>query len=456
MLYDVIIIGAGPGGIFSAYELTKKAPELKVAVFECGNALHKRRCPIDGKKIKSCINCPSCSIMSGFGGAGAFSDGKYNITNDFGGTLYEYLGKEQAMELMHYVDDINMSFGGEGTKLYSTAGTKLKKRCMQNDLHLLEASVRHLGTDKNYIVLEHLYDYLKDKVDFFFNKQVDHIEVSEDSYCAVCGEESYFGKKCIVSVGRSGSKWMERICKELAIPTKSNRVDIGVRVEIPAEIFSALTDELYESKIVYRTPKYGDMVRTFCMNPKGAVVSENTNGIITVNGHSYEDPARQTGNTNFALLVSKHFSEPFKDSNGYGESIAKLSNMLGGGVLVQRFGDLIRGQRSTPARMEQSFTVPTLSASPGDLSLVLPKRILDGIIEMIYALDKVAPGTANDDTLLYGVEVKFYNMEVSVDDNLMTKYDGLYVIGDGSGITHSLSHASASGVYVARQLANQN
>lgn len=455
MLYDVIIIGAGPGGIFSAYELTQQAPELKVAVFECGNALHKRRCPIDGKKIKSCINCPSCSIMSGFGGAGAFSDGKYNITNDFGGTLYEYLGKEQAMDLMRYVDDINMQFGGAGTKLYSTAGTKLKKRCMQNDLHLLEASVRHLGTDKNYIVLEHLYNHLKDKVDFFFNKQVDRIEVEEEGYSAVCGEERYTGKKCIVSVGRSGSKWMERICKELEIPTKSNRVDIGVRVEIPAEIFSELTDELYESKIVYRTPKYGDMVRTFCMNPKGAVVSENTNGIITVNGHSYEDPARQTGNTNFALLVSKHFSEPFKDSNGYGESIAKLSNMLGGGVLVQRFGDLIRGQRSTPARMAQSFTVPTLSASPGDLSLVLPKRILDGIIEMIYALDKVAPGTANDDTLLYGVEVKFYNMEVAVDNNLMTKYDGLYVIGDGSGITHSLSHASASGVYVARQLAGQ-
>lgn len=456
MLYDVIIIGAGPGGIFSAYELTKKAPDLKVAVFECGNALHKRRCPIDGKKIKSCINCPSCSIMSGFGGAGAFSDGKYNITNDFGGTLYEYIGKEEAMNLMHYVDAINMEFGGEGTKLYSTAGTKLKKRCMQNDLHLLEASVRHLGTDKNYVVLEHIYDYLKDKVDFFFNKQVDTITVADDGYCAVCGAERYAGKKCIVSVGRSGSKWMERICKELAIPTKSNRVDIGVRVELPAEIFSELTDELYESKIVYRTPKYGDMVRTFCMNPKGAVVSENTNGIITVNGHSYEDPARQTGNTNFALLVSKHFSEPFKDSNGYGESIAKLSNMLGGGVLVQRFGDLIRGQRSTPKRMEESFTVPTLSASPGDLSLVLPKRILDGIIEMIYALDKVAPGTANDDTLLYGVEVKFYNMEVAVDNNLMTKYDGLYVIGDGSGITHSLSHASASGVYVARQLAEQH
>ena len=248
---------------------------------------------------------------------------------------------------------------------------------------------------------------------------------------------------------------MEKVCKELAIPTQSNRVDIGVRVEIPAEIFSHLTDELYESKIVYRTPKYGDKVRTFCMNPKGEVVSENTNGIVTVNGHSYEDPAKQTGNTNFALLVSKHFSEPFKDSTGYAESIARLSNMLGGGVMVQRFGDLIRGQRSTPKRIEESFTTPTMSATPGDLSLVLPKRLLDGIIEMIYALDKIAPGMANDDTLLYGVEVKFYNMEVSVDENLECCHKGLYIIGDGSGITHSLSHASASGVHVARNIASK-
>ena len=238
----------------------------------------------------------------------------------------------------------------------------------------------------------------------------------------------------------------------MQIPTKSNRVDIGVRVELPAEIFSHLTDELYESKIVYCTQKYGDRVRTFCMNPKGAVVSENTNGIVTVNGHSYEDPAKQTQNTNFALLVAKHFSEPFRDSNGYGESIARLSNMLGGGVMVQRFGDLINGRRSTPKRIEESFTVPTMSATPGDLSLVLPKRILDGIIEMIYALDKIAPGTANDDTLLYGVEVKFYNMEVEVDKHLQSRHEGLYVIGDGSGITHSLSHASASGVYVARHI----
>lgn len=453
MNFDVLIIGAGPGGIFSAFELVKQNPKLQVAVLEAGHPLEKRKCPIDGVKIKSCISCPSCSIMSGFGGAGAFSDGKYNITNDFGGTLYEYIGKKQATELMRYVDEINMSYGGEGTRLYSTSGTRFKKLCMQNDLHLLDASVRHLGTDINYVVLRNLYNYLKDKVQFYFDTPVDKVNVADGGYEILTKADSFRCKDCIISVGRSGSKWMESVCRDLNIPVKSNRVDIGVRVELPAEIFSHLTDELYESKIVYRTQKYGDMVRTFCMNPKGAVVNENTNGIITVNGHSYEDPEKQTKNTNFALLVAKHFSEPFKDSNGYGESIARLSNMLGGGVMVQRFGDLIRGQRSTAARVEESFVEPTLNATPGDLSLVLPKRILDGIIEMIYALDKIAPGTANDDTLLYGVEVKFYNMEVSVDSHLESKHRGLYIIGDGSGITHSLSHASASGVFVAREIA---
>ena len=453
MNYDIIIIGAGPGGIFSAYELAVHRPELKVAVFEAGHPLKKRHCPIDGKKIKSCINCKCCSIMSGFGGAGAFSDGKYNITNDFGGTLYEYIGKSRALELMRYVDDINMRFGGEGTKLYTTAGTRFKTVCIQHDLHLLDASVRHLGTDINYIVLENIYNFLKDKVDFYFDTPVDTIDIPENgTYNVICGDKTYNCQKCIVSVGRSGSKWMERVCDHLDIPTSSTRVDIGVRVELPAAVFAHHTDELYESKIVYRTEKYGDKVRTFCMNPKGAVVTENTNGIITVNGHSYEDPAKQTENTNFALLVAKHFSEPFKDSNGYGESIAKLSNMLGGGVIVQRFGDLIRGKRSNANRIEEAFITPTLNATPGDLSLVLPKRILDGIIEMIYALDKVAPGTANEDTLLYGVEVKFYNMEVEVNENLETKYKGLYIIGDGSGITHSLSHASASGVHVVRSI----
>lgn len=455
MNYDVIIIGAGPGGIFSAYELSLLRSDLKIAVFEAGHALKNRKCPIDGKKIKSCISCKSCSIMSGFGGAGAFSDGKYNITNDFGGTLYEYLGKNEALELMHYVDDINMKHGGQGTKMYSTSNSRLKKECIQQDLHLLDASVRHLGTDVNYVVLENLYNTLKDKVTFYFDTAVDKVEIIDGGYSISCKSGTYTCKKCIISVGRSGSKWMSQVCKDLNISTKSNRVDIGVRVELPANVFSHLTDELYESKIVYRTKKYGDKVRTFCMNPKGAVVNENTHGIITVNGHSYEDPKLQTENTNFALLVSKEFSEPFKDSNGYGESIARLSNMLGGGVIVQRFGDLTRGRRSTVDRMKDAFIVPTLQATPGDLSLVLPKRILDGIIEMIYALDKVAPGTANDDTLLYGVEVKFYNMQVEVNHNLETCYPGLYVIGDGSGITHSLSHASASGIHVAREIAKQ-
>lgn len=453
MKFDVIIVGAGPGGIFTAYELMQCNPDLKVGVFESGHELSRRVCPIDGEKVKSCISCKSCSIMSGFGGAGAFSDGKYNITNDFGGTLYQYIGKSKALELMRYVDKINLDFGGEGTKLYSTAGTRFKTICIQNDLHLLDASVRHLGTDINYIVLENIYAYLKDKVQFFFDTPVLSVNVCDGGYEIVTKDEKYTCEKCVISVGRSGSKWMESVCRDLEISTKSNRVDIGVRVELPAEVFAHLTDELYESKIVYRTEKYGDRVRTFCMNPKGAVVNENTNGIITVNGHSYEDPEKQTKNTNFALLVAKHFSEPFKDSNGYGESIARLSNMLGGGVIVQRFGDLIKGQRSTASRIEEAFITPTLNATPGDLSLVLPKRILDGIIEMIYALDKVAPGTANEDTLLYGVEVKFYNMEVEVDDKLESKHKGLYVIGDGSGITHSLSHASASGVYVARHIA---
>ena len=455
MRYDVIIIGAGPGGIFSAYELSQKSPDLKVGVFEAGHALSRRKCPIDGEKIKSCIGCKSCSIMSGFGGAGAFSDGKYNITNDFGGTLYKYIGKKQALDLMYYVDDINLRYGGAGTKLYSTAGSKFKKECIQHDLHLLNASVRHLGTDINYLVLENLYAELKEKVDFYFDSPVDSVAAVDGGYQIFSNGQTYECEKCIISVGRSGSKWMERICQELQIPTSSNRVDIGVRVELPADVFSHLTDELYESKIVYRTQKYGDQVRTFCMNPKGAVVTENTNGIITVNGHSYEDPSKHTENTNFALLVAKHFSEPFKDSNGYGESIARLSNMLGGGVIVQRFGDLIRGQRSTPARIEEAFITPTLKATPGDLSLVLPKRILDGIMEMIYALDKIAPGTANDDTLLYGVEVKFYNMEVQVNEKLESCHKGLYIIGDGSGITHSLSHASASGVYVARNIVSE-
>ena len=449
--YDVIIIGAGPGGIFSAYELAKKSG-LRVGVFETGHRLEKRFCPIDGKKVKSCIGCKPCSIMNGFGGAGAFSDGKYNLTNDFGGSLHEHIGAETAMELMRYVDDINVAHGGAGTKMYSTAGSSFAKLCMQNKMKLLSASVRHLGTDINYLVLENLFAELSERIDFHFDSPVEELRRTDSGYEITVRGETYTCRWCVVSVGRSGSSWMEKICREMNIPTLSNRVDIGARVELPAAIFDNITDALYESKIVYRTEKFEDNVRTFCMNPHGVVVNENTNGIITVNGHSFEDPEKKTENTNFALLVEKRFSAPFKDSNGYGESVARLSNMLGGGVIVQRFGDLERGRRSTEKRIEEGIVRPTLAATPGDLSLVLPKRILDGIIEMIYALDKIAPGTANDDTLLYGVEVKFYNMEVQVDENLETIYPGLFIIGDGSGVTHSLSHASASGVFAARKI----
>ncbi len=453
MKYDLIIIGAGPGGIFSCYEACRLDPTLKIAVFEAGSPLEKRKCPIDGKRIKSCISCPTCAIMNGFGGAGAFSDGKYNITNEFGGNLYEYIGKQEAIDLMEYVDSINVAHGGEHTRLFSNNNAEIRKKCLENDLHLLDAKVRHLGTDINYVVLQNLFDELKEKADFYFHTRIDEVKKLEEGYQLISDKGEIFeGTQCIISTGRSGSKWMQKICNSLDIKTESNRVDIGVRVELPADVFAHLTDELYESKIVYRTEKFQDKVRTFCMNPRGVVVNENTNGIVTVNGHSYEDPSRYTDNTNFALLVSNHFTEPFKDSNEYGESIARLSNMLGGGVIVQRFGDLIRGQRSTKSRIAESFITPTLNATPGDLSLVIPKRQMDDIIEMIYALDKVAPGTANDDTLLYGVEVKFYNMQVEVDENLETMHKGLYVIGDCSGVTHSLSHASASGVHVARHI----
>ncbi len=451
--YDVTIVGAGPGGIFTAYELKRLAPELQIAIIECGNKLENRKCPIDGEKITRCMKCQPCAIMNGFGGAGAFSDGKYNITNDFGGTLYEHIGKQKALELMHYVDTINVEHGGGKTKLYSTANSQLKTECIRNGLHLLDAKVRHLGTDINFEVLSSLYKELSEQVDFYFREEVLEVEKEENAYVLKTRNNVFRSKYCIISAGRSGSKWMEKVSADLNIPTKSNRVDIGVRVELPYEIFSHITDELYEGKIVFRTAKYQDRVRTFCMNPKGIVVNENTNGIITVNGHSYEDPEKQTENTNFALLVSKHFTNPFRDSNGYGESIARLSNMLGGGVIVQRFGDLLRGKRSTEDRIESSFITPTLKATPGDLSLVIPKRILDDIIEMIYALDKIAPGTANDETLLYGVEVKFYNMELQLDEHLETIHKNLFVIGDCSGVTHSLSHASASGVYVARYIA---
>ena len=452
--YDIIIVGAGAAGVFMAYELTKQNCGAKVLVLEKGAALAERACPISKGLTQRCVKCNPCHIMNGYGGAGSLSDGKYNITTSFGGDLHVYVGEDKAMELMEYVDSVLCSMGGSEAQLYSTANSELKTLALRHDLHLLDAKVRHLGTDRNVKILGNIYDYTKDKVEFRFRTVVSTVDRTADGFCVETENgEAFSCRDLVLAMGRSGSKLNQAICKKLDIPTSSNRVDLGLRVELPAEIFKHITDEVYESKLVYKTEKYGDRVRTFCMNPYGEVVTENTNGIITVNGHSYADPAMRTENTNFALLVASRFTEPFRDSNEYGESIARLSNMLGGGVLVQRFGDLIKGRRSNESRMAKSFTRPTLKATPGDLALVMPKRQMDDIIEMIYALDKIAPGTANDDTLLYGVEVKFYNSTVAVDSNLETDIPGLYMLGDGSGVTHSLSQASASGVHVARRLA---
>lgn len=454
--YDIVVCGAGVGGVFMAYELTKVQNNARVLVIDAGGPIEKRVCPISIGKTKQCINCNPCSIMNGYGGAGGLSDGKYNLTTQFGGDLHQYLGEEKAMALMYYVDEVLCGMGGSGAKLYSTANSELKTKCLQHDLHLLDAQVRHLGTDTNVKILGNIYEYVKDRIDIHFYERVADITQEGDGTFRVhTDKETYGAENVVLATGRSGSEWMSEICGKFGIPTKKNRVDIGVRVELPAEVFKHITDQVYESKIVYQTEKYNDLVRTFCMNPYGEVVSENTNGIVTVNGHSYSNPELRTENTNFALLVSNHFTEPFEDSNEYGQAIASLSNMLGGGVLMQRFGDLIKGRRSSARRMEKCFTKPTLHATAGDLSLVIPKRQLDDIIEMIYALDTIAPGTANEDTLLYGVEVKFYNSKVEVDSNLMTRVPGLYAIGDGSGVTHSLSQASASGIYVARELAEK-
>lgn len=455
--YDCIIAGAGASGVFLSYEMTKIANNAKILMVDKGSSLDKRICPIKTGKVQNCVRCSPCNIMNGYGGAGTLSDGKYNITTQFGGDLHTYVGVDKAIELMEYVDSVLCDMGGSEAKLYSTAASDLKTQALRHNLHLLDAKVRHLGTDRNVKILEKIYEYTKDRVETRFNTTLETVRRLDDGSFIVTTDkgEEFACRDLVLATGRSGSKWIASVCESMGIEQKSNRVDIGVRVELPAEIFKHITDDVYESKIVYKTDKYNDMVRTFCMNPYGEVVSENTNGIVTVNGHSYADPALHTENTNFALLVSNHFTEPFRNSNEYGESIARLSNMLGGGVLLQRFGDLVKGRRSSERRMEKCFTRPTLKATAGDLSLVIPKRQLDDIIEMIYALDKIAPGTANEDTLLYGVEVKFYNSKVEVDGNLETKVKGLYALGDGSGVTHSLSQASASGVHVARILADK-
>lgn len=450
--YDVAIIGGGPAGIFAAYELMLKKPEAHVALIEEGHDIYNRRCPLSEKKVLHCINCRPCSIMRGFGGAGAFSDGKYNFTTEFGGWLNEYLPNGEVLDLIDYVDKINMQYGAPAES-FTTKDSHIAHDALTCDLHLLEAKVRHLGTENNLHIMKQIYEFLKSGISMRFNQSVTQIIKNEQSFALkLSAGEMIECDYLIAAPGRAGSEWFAGQCHELGLSLFNNQVDVGVRVEIPAEVFQHITDEVYEAKLVYRTKQYGDLVRTFCMNPKGYVVAENTDGIITVNGHSYRDEKLHSRNTNFALLVSNKFTEPFNEPHQYGKRIASFSNMLGGGVLVQRFGDLIKGRRTNEHRLSKSFTKPTLNATPGDLSLVLPKRHLDNIIEMIYALNKIAPGLANDDTLLYGVEVKFYSSRLKLTAQLETEIPNMFAIGDGAGVTRGLSQASASGVYVARAI----
>lgn len=450
--YDVIIIGAGPAGTFAAYELIEKQPELKIVVLESGQDIYHRVCPLSAGKVDTCINCKPCSIMRGFGGAGAFSDGKYNFTTKFGGWLNDYLADDQVMALIDYVDEINMKHGAPA-KVFSTENSNLGKKALEHDLHLLDARVRHLGTENNLKMLEKTYEYLKDKVEFRFNCPVETI-LPETGCVQIVTEsgEILDADYLIAAPGRAGAEWFTNECKRLGLELFNNQVDVGVRVEVPDAVFNHITDDVYEAKLVYRTKRYGDLVRTFCMNPHGHVVMENTDGIVTVNGHSYSDPKLQSKNTNFALLVSNRFTQPFNEPHQYGKRIASFSNMLGGGIIVQRFGDLLKGRRTNEHRLGKSFTKPTLKATPGDLSLVLPKRHLDNIIEMIKALNEIAPGMTNDDTLLYGVEVKFYSSRLLLTNELETKIDNVFAVGDGAGVTRGLSQAGASGIYVARTI----
>lgn len=456
--YDIVIIGCGTAGIFAGLELNKLIPGADILMLEQGNDIYHRNCPIVNKKVPSCIQCRSCDIMNGFGGAGAFSDGKYNFTTNFGGWLTDYLDHDYIMDLIEYVDNINVSFGAT-TVRYSTESEeakKISKLALGYDLHLLSASVKHLGTENNKQILLRMYDYLAERVEVVCNAPVETIKNIDGGYSLkMKNGQEITCKYLIAAPGRSGAEWFSAQCRSLGLSLINNQVDIGVRVELPAKVFEHITDVVYESKFLYRTKQYGDVVRTFCMNPYGYVVSENVDGIITVNGHSYTDKALRSENTNFALLVSNRFTQPFNEPYQYGKSIASLSNMLGGGVLVQRFGDLIQGKRTNEHRLGQSFTKPTLKATPGDLSLVLTKRHLDNIIEMIQVLDNIAPGTANYDTLLYGVEVKFYSSRLQLSKEFETQLENFFAIGDGAGITRGLSQAAASGVHVARAIAKR-
>lgn len=454
---DVAVIGGGIGGIMAAYRLTERNSSLKVAVIERGHDIEKRVCPMLTQKLAHCAKCPTCAIMEGMAGAGAFSDGKYVISTEYGGWLTEFLEPETVLDYIEQADKILVKFGATTERFMPN--DELKKQCLQHDLHMSQAQLKHLGTDSNFDTMRKLINDLKTKCDVITDTEVTGVDREKKIVTMVSGGKEYNmeAKYIIFAVGRFGSRFFAKWCRENEIDLKNNQVDIGVRVELPAIIWEDFSKKIYEPKIWYRSKRYGDTTRMFCFNERGGVVTENTDGVLTVNGHSYRDASRKTENSNFALLSTIRFTQPFNDPISYARNVASLANLIaGGGVLVQRLGDLENGRRTEQKRLAQSTTRPTMQAIPGDLSLCMPKRQLDNIIETLHALDKIAPGTANYDTLLYGIECKYYSARPQTELFEIKGCKDIYAIGDGAGFTRSLSQAAANGLFVADRISEKD
>ncbi|HYG60044.1 MAG TPA: NAD(P)/FAD-dependent oxidoreductase [Symbiobacteriaceae bacterium] len=465
--YDVIVVGAGPAGIFAAYELTHLDPAIKVLVVDKGHDIRRRTCPILEGKIEKCppptrrkefAGCmPACSITSGWGGAGAYSDGKFNLTTEFGGWMQDYMTPSRVLELIEYVDRINLAHGATTvvTDPTTAAVASIERRAAAAGLKLLKARVRHLGTEENLKILQNIFDTLETRVDLRFRTTVDEILVENAQVKGVRLEkgEEIAAPYVVVAPGRDGSEWLANLLKGRGLTLSNNQVDVGVRVETSNVIMQEINEHLYEGKFIFNS-SVGTRVRTFCSNPSGHVVIENHTGVMTANGHSYKDPALGSSNTNFALLVSHNFTEPFDKPIEYAKEISRRANDLtNGSVILQKYGDILKGRRSTEKRIKEGFIEPTLKeAIPGDLGLVLPYNTMKSLIEMMDALDKVTPGVASDHTLFYGVEAKFYSARPRLTADLETEIHGMYTIGDGAGITRGLAQASAAGVHVARHI----